>query len=149
MFEAFNMDKKVSTSNDGNLTTTSLAIAEGVGYEHRLIIQLIRDHIDDFNDFQRVTFKIQPCETAGGIEKHEIAILTKQQAVFLITLMPNNEITKAFKRKFLKAFFELRKQQQPKAPQSLSEALRLAADQEEKKEQMLSNLSTSTSFLRS
>ena len=93
---------------DGEATTTSLIIAEGTGIEHASIMKLIRNNLNDFNEFGRVRFEIQPFETAGGIQKRELAILNEQQATLLFSYMRNSEIVKQFKIRLVKKFYEMR-----------------------------------------
>lgn len=93
---------------DGEATTTSLIIAEGAGIEHASIMKLIRNNLNDFNEFGRVRFEIQPFETAGGIQKRELAILNEQQATLLFSYMRNSEIVKQFKIRLVKKFYEMR-----------------------------------------
>ena len=92
---------------NGNATTTSLAIAEGVENSHATVIRLVRDNIEDLEDFGRVGFEIAPFETAGGTQNREIATLNEQQATLLMTYMRNNDIVRAFKKRLVKAFYEL------------------------------------------
>ena len=93
---------------DGEATTTSLIIAEGTGIEHASIMKLIRNNLNDFNEFGRVRFEIQPFETAGGIQKREVAILNEQQTTLLFSYMRNSEIVKQFKIRLVKKFYEMR-----------------------------------------
>ncbi|OBA52341.1 antA/AntB antirepressor family protein [Corynebacterium sp. EPI-003-04-2554_SCH2473622] len=82
----------VQQSETGELTTTSLVIAEGTGNDHASIIKLVRGNIADFEEFQRVGFQIRPFETAGGVQKRSVAVLNRDQALLLITYMRNNEL---------------------------------------------------------
>lgn len=131
----------VFIGSDGQAVTTSLAIAEGTEIQHKNILEMIRKNPQDFNDFGRVSFETQPFETAGGIQKREVAILNEQQATLLLTYMRNNEIVKGFKKHLVKSFFDirekLRSQMNPAIPQTLPEALRLAADLAEKNQKLL------------
>lgn len=93
---------------DGELFTNSLALAEGVGNPHKSVLQLIRQNVDDLEDFGGVAFEMRPFETPGGTQTREIAYLNEQQATLLLTYMRNNDVVKAFKKALVKAFFELR-----------------------------------------
>lgn len=131
----------VFVGENGEAVTTSLAIAEGTEVQHKNILEMVRKNEQDFNDFGRVTFETRPFETAGGIQNREVAILNEQQATLLLTYMRNNEIVKKFKKHLVKSFFEIRnmlRAQQPAIPQTLPEALRLAADLAEKNQLLLS-----------
>lgn len=133
----------VFIGNDGQAVTTSLAIAEGTENKHASVLQLIRQNANDLNDFGRVTFEMRPFETAGGTQKREVAILNEQQSTLLLTYMRNNEVVKGFKKHLVKSFFDIREKlrnqvAQPIAiPQTLPEALRLAADLAEKNQKLL------------
>lgn len=107
---------------EGRPVTTSVSIAEGVGNTHRSVIQLIRQYIDDVEEFGRVAFQIAPFETSGGVQNREIALLNEQQATLLLTYLRNNEVVRAFKIKLVKAFYEFaeRLRNQPVIPQELS-----------------------------
>lgn len=128
------MSNIVSIIN-GEALTTSLAIAEGVGNEHKHVIRLIRDYLSDLKEFGRVSFENAPFETAGGTQQREYAMLNEQQATLLITYMRNNDIVRAFKKQLVKAFYEA--MQSRSVPKSLAQALRLAADLEEAKEKAI------------
>lgn len=131
----------VFIGESGEAVTTSLAIAEGTENQHASVVKLIRNNLSDFEgDFGRVGFEIRPFETAGGVQNREVAILNEQQATLLLTYMRNNEIVKKFKKHLVKSFFEIRnmlRTQQPAIPQTLPEALRLAADLAEKNQKLL------------
>lgn len=125
----------VTLNSNNELVTTSLAIAEGVGNPHASVIKLIRNNLSDFEEFGRVEFEIQPFETAGGTQRREVAILNEPQAALLMTYFRNNGIVKEFKKRLVKEFYrmrdELHSRQQHVIPQTLPEALRLAAEQAE------------------
>lgn len=93
---------------DGEATTTSLIIAEGTGVQHKNVLELIRNNLNDFNEFGLVTFETRPFETAGGTQKREVAILNEQQATLLFSYMRNSEIVKQFKIRLIKKFYEMR-----------------------------------------
>ena len=66
--------------------TDSWVIAEEIGDEHWRIKRLIESHLDDFNSFGRVNFQSCTIDTNGGMQEVEIAILTEEHFLFLITL---------------------------------------------------------------
>lgn len=123
----------VSIVNDSPVTT-SLAITDGVGNQHKNVMELIRNNAEDLNGFGGVAFETRTFETAGGKQKQEYAILNEQQATLLMTYMKNTPVIKEFKFRLVKEFFEMAKSRQPK---TFAEALRLAADLEEAKEKAL------------
>lgn len=102
------MNDLVTTTNDGASVTTSLAISEGVDSPHASVIKVIRNNIDDFNDFERVRFEIQPFETKGGVQNREVAILNEQHATLLMTFMRNTKIIREFKKRLVKEFWKMR-----------------------------------------
>lgn len=131
------------TFKDGVAVVDTVTIADGVGYPHKNVIALCRKHLDDLKDFGRVEFIIQPFQTKGGPQSREVAILTEDQAILLMAFMQNNEIVRKFKVALVKAFRSVRDalvEAQNKVlaiPQTLPEALRLAADLAEKNQQLL------------
>ncbi|PHR86009.1 MAG: phage regulatory protein/antirepressor Ant [Blastopirellula sp.] len=121
------MSNIVSITNEEALTT-SLAIAEGVGNQHKNVMELIRTNLNDFESFGRVTFQTRPFETAGGTQTKEYATLNEPQATLLMTYMRNSEIVKRFKIRLVKAFYELANN---KPPMSRMDVLKLAMQAEE------------------
>lgn len=125
---------------DGMPVIDTVTIAEGVNIEHKAVIQLVRKYESDFNAFGRVTFEMRPFETAGGTQKREVALLNEDQATLLFTYLKNTEIARSLKVRVVKAFRDCRDElAQSKAaapqfqiPQTMQEALRLAADQMDK-----------------
>ncbi|WP_341266931.1 Rha family transcriptional regulator [Gordonia malaquae] len=99
----------VTAADNGTLTTTSLIIAEGTGTQHKNVLELVRNNISDFEEFGRVAFETRPFETAGGIQHRDVAILNEEQATLLMTYMRNSRIVRDFKKRLVRAFFELRK----------------------------------------
>lgn len=85
--------------------TTSTIIAEGVGLDHSSIIRLIKRHKSDFEEFTTLDFKSDLVKRKqGGGDAREVAILSEDQATYLITLLRNNEEVRAFKIRLVKAF---------------------------------------------
>ncbi|WP_375627563.1 Rha family transcriptional regulator [Bartonella sp. PS17NMGDW] len=104
------MNNLVTIDNAGIAVTTSLKIAEGVGNTHKTVIQLVRQNIEDFEEFGRVAFEMLPFGTKGGRQKREVAILNEPQATLLMTYMRNNDTVRAFKKALVKAFYDLKNQ---------------------------------------
>lgn len=84
--------------------TTSDAVASGCQVGHQTVIRLVRKYLGEFEEFGRVAFEIRPFETAGGTQTREVAILNEDQATYLITMLRNNDIVRAFKRTLVKEF---------------------------------------------
>lgn len=94
----------VATADDGTLTTTSLIVAEGTDNEHRSVLQLIRNNIADFEEFGPSAFEMRK---SNG-RPTQVAILNEQQAALLMTYMRNSDVVRDFKKRLVRAFFELR-----------------------------------------
>ena len=130
------MQALVMKSGNGCPVTTSLAIAEGVGNAHKTVIQLIRQNTVDLEDFGNLAFEMRNSEVGAG-RPTEYALLNEQQATLLLTYMRNNETVKQFKKRVVKAFFEMRDQLQAQTPDmtqlSKMDILRLAMESEEQR----------------
>ena len=112
---------------DGDkLFTTSEAIAQGAGVEHRATLQLIERHLADLEEFGRVAFQMRPFETAGGTQSRRIARLNEPQSTLLLTYLRNTEQVRTFKKALVKAFYEMARQlnEAPALPQDYASALR-------------------------
>lgn len=130
------MSNIVTLNDTGCPVTTSLAIAEGVGNPHASVIRLVRENTSDLEEFGMVGFEIQPKPTGqrGGSDT-EYAILNEQQSTLLMTYMRNNDIVRAFKKRLVKAFFELAAQRPAPDVENLSrmEILQLAMQSEQER----------------
>ena len=107
----------VTTNRDGQPVTTTLAIAEGTGNEHRAVLQLVRKYLADFEGFGGVAFQMRPFETAGGTQQREVAILNEHQATLLLTYMRNSDVVREFKKTLVGEFYRMANElrQQPVA----------------------------------
>lgn len=129
---ASNQANAIVIKNDsGEAVTTSLAIADGTGAQHKAVIQLVRTYQGDLDMFGRVAFEMRSFGTNGGIQSQEVAVLNEQQSAVVISYMRNSEIVRSFKLALIKGFYEMRALIQSQAPKSFAAALRLAADQQE------------------
>ncbi|HFG0199010.1 TPA: phage antirepressor KilAC domain-containing protein [Salmonella enterica] len=128
------MNSIVTLNDTGCPVTTSLAIAEGVGNPHSSVIKLIRQNTNDLEEFGNIGFEIQN-STSGAGRPTEYAILNEQQSTLLLTYMRNNDVVREFKKRLVKAFFELAQQRQAPAVENLSrlEILQLAMQSEEER----------------
>jgi len=84
--------------------------AQGTGNEHASVLRLIRDNLSDFEEFARVGFEIAPFDTAGGVQRREVAILTEEHATLLLTYMRNNDVVRDFKKRLVREFWQMRTQ---------------------------------------
>lgn len=111
------MNEIVRIINNQAVTTT-LTIAEGVGRPHHGVIQLVRQHQADFEEFGPVAFEMRLGEKLpqGGFgASTEYAILNEHQAVLLMTYMRNTEVIRNFKKALITAFFQMASALQNKA----------------------------------
>lgn len=93
---------------DGELRTTSAAIAVGVDLPHPTVIKLVRRYRAEISRFGRVRFEIQPFETNGGAQSREVAFLNEGQATFLISLMRNTAAVVEFKLRLVEEFIRMK-----------------------------------------
>lgn len=104
----------VTRDADGLPTTTSLAIADGTGNQHKNVLELIRNNISDFEEFGRVAFETRVAGQSPNPTKY--AVLNEQHATLLLTYMRNSEIVKAFKKRLVAEFFAMRQALAETAP---------------------------------
>ena len=101
--------------------TTSLAIAEGTGVQHKNVLELVRKFTSELLELGEVAFQTRLNPQGSPTD---IVFLNEPQATFLIALMRNSEIVVRFKVELVKAFFalrdQLRAQQEASAPPILS-----------------------------
>lgn len=119
--EHTNNAKNLVTADGRDPVTTTLVIAAGTNSEHRAVLQLVRNHLPRFEEFGRVAFEMRPFETAGGVQRREIAVLNEYQASLLLTFMRNNEIVVDFKVQLIKAFRQMREAIQGEEPSGARE----------------------------
>ena len=93
---------------NGTPVTTSLAIAEGTQVQHKNVLELVRTYLDDLKEFGLVAFETRARETGkhGGGDV-EYATLNEQQSTLLLTYMRNSDIVRGFKKRLVKAFWEM------------------------------------------
>jgi phage antirepressor YoqD-like protein len=89
-----------------NRQQTTLTIADGTQNDHASVILLVRKYIDDLNEFGLVDFK---SESSRG-RPTEYAILNEQQSTLLLTYMRNSDVVRDFKKKLVKAFWQMAQQ---------------------------------------
>lgn len=123
-FAALERTSPIVQVADGIATTTSMRVANGTDNDHASVLRLVRDNLDDFEEFGMVGFEIRP-RPAGqhGGGDIQIAILNEEHATLLLTYMRNNAIVKDFKKRLVHAFAELRR---AVAPQSEDEIVHQA-----------------------
>lgn len=122
-------------TRSGTLITNSFIVSEGTQSQHASVIRLVRDNLQDFEEFGGVGFEIEPFETAGGTQNRTVAVLNREHAMLLMTYMRNTEIVRDFKKRLIKAFIELENaMSSPALPQDYATALRELASTVEAKE---------------
>jgi len=106
---------------DSVLLVDSRVIAEKCGVEHRSLYKLLGEYQATIEAaFGLVRFEIadgEPMPQGGTRNPQRFALLTEQQATFVITLTRNTAPVIAFKIALVKAFYEARQRlQQPTPP---------------------------------
>lgn len=92
--------------------TTSKVIAEKYKVQHSTVARLIAKHIEDFEVFGKVGFKIVPSKRGQSEKVYEI---TEDQFYLLVTYMKNTDIARKAKIAFVKAFAFARKELQARS----------------------------------
>lgn len=99
----------VYADDAGSLVTTSLVIAEQTGNQHKNIIALVRENLDDLNDVGMVAFETRP-KPAGQIGGGPVTVATLDEpsAALLMTYLRNTPKIKAFKKALVAEFYAMR-----------------------------------------
>lgn len=93
---------------NGEARTTSLALADGTGSEHASVIKLVRTYRGDLEEFGLLGFNIAPrLKGQHGGGNTEYATLNEPQATLIMTYMKNIPIVREFKKRLVRAFYEL------------------------------------------
>lgn len=124
-FEDLEQASPIVQVANGVPTTTSMRVANGTRNEHASVLRLIRDNLADFEEFGGVGFEIAPFDTAGGMQRREVAVLNEEHATLLLTYMRNNDIVKDFKKRLVREFSRLRREAETRPsfdPASLTRA---------------------------
>ena len=97
--------ESIVTLHSGSPVVSSLVIAESIGRAHKVVIELVRKNLSDFEEFGTLPF-----ETArsGGLPT-TYALLSEPQATLLMTFLRNSPVVKAFKKRLVHAFYEILK----------------------------------------
>lgn len=105
------MDTKlVQAQPNGTLATNSEVIADGVGIQHKNVLETIRKNQSDFEEFGPVAFETRrgsPLPQGGFGKSTTIAVLNREQAMFAMTLFRNNPTVVEFKKNLIKAFVSM------------------------------------------
>ena len=99
------MNNLVIIQNNATLTSSEI-IAEGVGNQHKNVIELVRKYQADLEEFGMVAFETRArLQGQHGGGDTEYALLNEQQATLLLTYMQNTSIVREFKKALVKAFY--------------------------------------------
>lgn len=105
------MDTKlVQAQPNGTLATNSEVIADGIGIQHKNVLETIRKNQADFEEFGPVAFETRrgsPLPQGGFGKSTTIAVLNREQAMFAMTLFRNNPTVVEFKKNLIKAFVSM------------------------------------------
>lgn len=96
----------VFTQNDEVLTSTMI-IADETYNQHKSVIQLVRQNIEELELFGQVAFEMR-CGYQNS--KVEVAHLNERQATLLIAFMRNSDVVKAFKIRLVQQFYVMAEQ---------------------------------------
>ncbi len=93
---------------NGVPTATSITIAEGTRVQHKNVMELVRTYQADLEEFGSLAFETRVTRQDGrGGEQAEIALLNERQATMIMTYMRNTAVVREFKKRLVKAFYEL------------------------------------------
>ncbi|MCG7945367.1 MAG: Rha family transcriptional regulator [Candidatus Thiodiazotropha taylori] len=100
-------------------TTTSLAIAEGVGLQHKNVLGLIRQNLEELRELGNIAFETR--NSIGAGRHTQYTILNEPQATLLLTFMRNSPVVVRFKVRLVEEFYRMREQlKNTQAPAQLS-----------------------------
>lgn len=95
----------VEIAADGTPTTNSLTIADGVGNQHKNVLELVRNNLSDFEEFGHIAFETRVAGQSPNPTK--VAILNREHAMLLMTYMRNTAIIRDFKKRLIHGFVAL------------------------------------------
>ena len=100
----------VRQTPEGELTTTSLVIAEGTQVQHKNVLELLRKNQPDFEEFGPLAFETRkgsPLPQGGFAKSTTVAVLNREHAMLLMTYMRNTVVVRQFKKQLVKAFTDM------------------------------------------
>lgn len=104
------MTNSIVFARDGQALTTSEAIAQGVGIQHKNILAVLRNYQADFETFGVFAFETRKPKSALGGRPETFALLNEQQATLLVTYCKNTATVRKFKVALVKAFYETKRE---------------------------------------
>lgn len=93
----------------GDAFTDSMKIAQGTGNTHHAVQQLVGKYHRKLVKWGKVEFTHLKCENPKGGRPPKVYYLNEQQALFLVTLLGNNDIVVDFKAELVDQFCKMRK----------------------------------------
>lgn len=122
---------------DGEPRVDSRLIAQELGVEHKHTIEIIRRYKTKIEKYGEVTFKTAPSLNSATYQQMTVCYLNEHQSTFLVTLSRNSEKAVELKQRLVDSYFHYRNQvlNHFKIPQTMAEALQLAANQAKELEQ--------------
>ena len=96
------MCKELVFIKKDEVLTDSLTISDRSNYKHSIIQRKARDFKDDFEEFGKLGFENRPLPSG---QKQKVYIFNEMQAAYMITLLDNNEVVRAFKKSLVKGFY--------------------------------------------
>lgn len=124
----------VQADEQGDLFTTSEAIAEGAGIQHKNVLEAIAKYHPQLSELGEVAFQTRPGYNNASVRFYR---LNEQQATLILTLARNTAEVVAFKVALVKEFSRLASAVTAPSfdiPKTLPEALRAYAEAEEQRE---------------
>ena len=97
----------IERAENGELTVSSLTVAEGSGVEHRAVLQLIMKRTLELEQFGQVAFEMRAGYNNAQVR---VALLNEPQATLLMSFQKNTAEVIAFKVALVKGFFEMAEQ---------------------------------------
>lgn len=95
---------------EGELRADSRTFAPKMEIRHRQLMDNIKKYQDKFESLGRVAFQTETLQTEGGAQEVKFALLTEDQAYFLLTLSRNTDAVVTAKLELVKAFRKARSQ---------------------------------------
>jgi phage regulator Rha-like protein len=101
--------KELITVRSNEAFTNSMVVANGTGNTHHSVQQMIRKHSSTLERWGKIEFRNLKCRNPKGGRPAKVFFLNEQQAIFLVTLLDNNEIVVQFKAELVDEFCKMRK----------------------------------------
>ena len=89
--------------------TNSMVVANGTGNTHHAVQQMIKKYEPTLERWGKIEFTHLKCRNSKRGRPSKVYFLNEQQAIFLVTLLDNNEIVVQFKAELVDEFCKMRK----------------------------------------